>query len=205
MKKIGITGGIGSGKSTVCKLFSSVLGVPIFNTDLSARKAEEIDGVKEAMAEIVGAEMLVDGHIDRAYLRSKAFTNSEMLDKITRLIGKHVMNDLAAFTETNKAAPYILVESAILYESGLNKEMDIVIAVTAKEETRLARAMARDKATEQEVLNKINNQFTDKYKCDLADFVIYNEGLDLIDSYDSLMKSVLEIHNNITNETINKE
>lgn len=204
MKRVGITGGIGTGKTTVCKIFEK-LGVPIFNTDISARQAEDIDGVKEAMAELVGAEMLDDeGQINRPFLRSRAFTNPELLNKLSTLIGKYVMADLATFCETNKNEPYVLIESAILYESGMQNKVDVVIAVTADEEVRLARAMARDNATREEILNKINNQFTDKYKCDLADFIIYNNGEDLLGSYDGLLNAVTEIHNNlIRNETDN--
>lgn len=192
MIKVGITGGISSGKTTISKIFNS-LGVPVFSTDLSARNAENKKIVKDAFVEIIGPKCLVDGKLDRTYMRSKVFVDKEILNKITLLIGEYVTIDLNNFYLEHKDVKYVLIESAILYECGLDKKMDLTINVSANKELRLKRAMLRDNVSEEEILNKMNNQFSDDEREKLSNYNIINE----FNSLDKLLDIVTNIHNDI--------
>ncbi|UPT67400.1 MAG: dephospho-CoA kinase [Sphingobacteriales bacterium JAD_PAG50586_3] len=174
--KIGITGGIGSGKSIVCKVFKA-LCIPVYHADDSARtitnrNPQVIAQIKEAF----GNDMYVDGLLDRPKMAALVFNNPDALAKLNSIVHPAVRAELPVWLEANKNAPYILYEAAILFESGAYKLMDKSIMVTAAEEVRIERVMQRDNVGREEVLNRIKNQWPDSDKLAQADYVILNEG-----------------------------
>jgi dephospho-CoA kinase len=174
--KIGITGGIGSGKSTVCKVFKA-LGIPVYHADDSARtitdrNPEVIAQIKQAF----GDDMYANGLLDRPKMAALVFNNPEELAKLNSIVHPAVRAELPVWLEANKNAPYMLYEAAILFESGAYKLVDKSILVAADEEERIERVMQRDNVGREEVLNRVKNQWADKEKLELANYVIWNEG-----------------------------
>jgi len=180
MKIIGITGGIGSGKSTVCRIFSD-LGYAIYSADEAAKRVMiENQSLIAAMKKTFGEQVyLPDGNLNREYLREMAFGNPEMLQKLNNIVHPATRQDFIEWRDRiaqNYAKPFVLKEAAILYESGAYKDMDFVISIYAPKNIRIKRVMNRDNITENAVLQRMNNQWADARKMQLADYVIYNEG-----------------------------
>jgi dephospho-CoA kinase len=174
--KIGITGGIGSGKSTVCKVFKA-LGIPVYHADDSARtitdrNLEVIAQIKQAF----GDDMYANGLLNRPKMAALVFNNPEELAKLNSIVHPAVRAELPVWLEANNNAPYMLYEAAILFESGAYKLVDKSILVAADEEARIERVMQRDNVGREEVLNRVKNQWGDKEKLELANYVIWNEG-----------------------------
>lgn len=189
MIRTGLTGGIGVGKTTVSKIFRE-LGVPIFNSDLCAREAEDDTAIQEAIINIVHENVIVDGHLDRAAIRKIIFNDKDKLIRINQVITPFIKARFEEFCEEHRDKCYTILESAILFEIQANKGFDIIITVTADTEIRIKRAMKRDSSTLEEVEAKLRNQWPDKDKIALSDYVIINNGTDLLDSLDVLSKQV---------------
>ena len=173
MKIIGLTGGIGSGKSTVLKEFASK-GIPCYEADKAAKKLmhqnkELIHAIKETFGEAIYKE----GQLDRKKLAAIVFSDKEKLAKLNTLVHPVVTRDFESFI-SKQNAPYVIKEAAILFESGGYKNCDRVILITAPPDIRLERVKKRDKTDEQEVLDKMRNQWEDERKIPLADYVIEN-------------------------------
>ncbi len=193
MIKIGITGGLGAGKSTVCKLFKS-LGVPIFNSDICARDAEKEPFIQQEFKRVLGDDIMVDGIVDRAKMRGIIFVDKAKLTEINNIILPYIKMKFNQFSLNNNA-PYVLLESAILFETNATSGFDHIITVTADTDVRIARALQRDPSTNlEEIKNKLNNQLSEEIKIAKADFIIFNNGTDLLDSADMLTKQVKTIH-----------
>jgi dephospho-CoA kinase len=180
MKIIGITGGIGSGKSTVCRIFSD-LGYAIYSADDAAKRVMiENQPLIAEMKKTFGEQVyLPDGNLNREYLREVAFGNPEMLQKLNHIVHPATRQDFIdwrAKIAQNYEKSFVLKEAAILYESGAYKDMDFVISIYAPKNIRIKRVMSRDNITEKAVLQRMNNQWADAEKMRLADYVIYNEG-----------------------------
>ncbi len=189
MLKVGITGGIGSGKSTVCKVFE-VLGIPIYYADDRAKWLMKNDPkLIDAIKQLLGKESyLENGDLDRKYIASIIFNDKSKLEKMNGIVHPAVWMDGERWNEEHKSAPYTLKEAALLFESGGYQLMDRMICVFTPKETRMERVMSRDNANEAEVLARMDKQWDDEKKIELSDFVIHNyEG-------HSLIKQVLEIH-----------
>lgn len=180
MIKVGISGGIGSGKSTACRVFS-ILGIPVFEADMEARKLQSTDaGIRTKMRALFGpAVYLPDTSIDRKYLASIVFNDPSLLLKLNAIIHPVVRKAFFEWCELQHS-PYVLMEAAILYESGFYKMMDKVIVVSTDQEQRIERVMKREGTTREKVLQRIGNQWTDEQRNKLADFVIYNNDDELI-------------------------
>jgi len=180
MIKVGITGGIGSGKSTVCKVFR-VLGIPVFEADSVAKKLLNNDlQIREQLIQLFGASVyLPDGTIDRKYLAGIVFSNSPLLGQLNSIVHPAVRK---AFNEwyLTQNAPYIIHEAAILFESGFYKMMDKTITVVTDENERIERVVKRDEITAELVRQRMKNQWSDEEKIKLADFVIGNNDRELI-------------------------
>lgn len=195
-KRIGITGGIGSGKSTVCQIFS-LLGVPIYSADDQAKWLMTHD--KELKSQIIshfGSEAyLDDGSLNRAYLAEKAFSDPEKVKTINSLVHPAVGRDFEAWA-TAQNTPYVLKEAALIFETGGEKYLDQVINVSSPLKIRLARVLMRDPhRSEKQVHEIINQQLPDEEKNERADFVIKNSDNKL------LIPQVLEIHKKILTST----
>lgn len=193
MIRVAITGGIGAGKSTVSKLFKE-LGIPVFNSDICAREAENNPDIIEGFKKILGDDIFINNKLDRPKMRSIAFVDKEKLKMINDLITPYVSAAFNEFTFIHRHAVYVLLESAIIFETNIAKEFDYIIAVTADINTRINRTMIRDNISLEMVQNKLNNQLSDKERLSKSDFVIINNENDLIDSIDILTKQVRTIH-----------
>ena len=180
MIKVGITGGIGSGKSTVCKVFK-VLGIPIFEADQVARQLMNSDAkIRIQLIKLFGKSVyLPDQTVDRKFLSGIVFNNPTLLEKLNCIVHPAILYAYAKWCQ-NQQSPYILHEAAILFESGFYKLMDKTIVVATDEIERIQRVMKRDGATEELVRQRIRNQWTDKKRIKLADFVINNNDNELI-------------------------
>lgn len=175
-KAIGITGGIGGGKTTVCKVFR-ILGIPVFEADAVARQLmDEDEEIKKAMvAEFGESVYTADGKLNREFLAAAIFANNELREKVNGLVHPAVHNAFFRWKEQNNEFPYLIYEAAILFEGGFNRHMDYTILVTAPEEQRVARVMKRNGMTEGKVWERIRSQMPDDRKRGLADHCIDND------------------------------
>lgn len=180
MIKVGVTGGIGSGKSTVCKVFAA-LGIPVFEADPVAKELMNTDPeLSEQLISLFGPSVYLPDHtIDRKYLARIVFNDPSLLEKLNKVVHPVVRDAFNNWCEKQKA-PYIIHEAAILFESGFYKMMDKTIAVVADESERISRVTKRDELTSEQVHDRIRNQWSDEQRMKLADFVIRNNDNDLI-------------------------
>ncbi len=180
MLKIGITGGIGSGKSTVCRVFS-ILGIPVFEADKVAKQLMNTD--QEIRRQLVGlfgaAVYLPDQTIDRNYLAAIVFNNPSLLTQLNAVVHPVVRKTFFDWCEKQQS-PYIIHEAAILFESGFYKMMDKTITVTTNEKERIQRVVKRDGITPEMVGERIRNQWNDEQRMKLSDFVIGNNNDELV-------------------------
>jgi dephospho-CoA kinase len=182
MLKIGITGGIGAGKSTVAGIFK-VLGVPVFDADATAKNILNTDSVlREQIAATFGSETYKNGLLDKKYLATLVFNNPDQLAKLNALVHPATIeaaNIWAKHCEEH-GSPYILKEAALLFEAGTNVGLDFIIGVTAPVEMRIARVMERDHVTREEVLKRMQHQLDDTEKMKRCNFVIDNNEVSLV-------------------------
>ncbi len=188
MIKVGITGNIGSGKSTIARIFQ-VLGVPVFHADQEAKDLYKEKKVLEEVAEEFGYEVINDkGELDKARLASVIFSDKEKLKKINAIIHPKVRQKYHHWLETYSDALYTLQEAAIMIESGLYKVMDKIIVVTAPQHERLQRISSRDGFNREEILKRMENQYPESTLRSYADFVVENHDHYLV------IPQVLEMH-----------
>ena len=180
MIKVGITGGIGSGKSTVCKVFKA-MGIPVFEADTVAKQLMTTDPeIRRQLIQVFGAVVyLPDQSIDRKYLAGLVFNSPSLLAELNSIVHPAVLKEFDEWCLT-KQTTYILHEAAILFESGFYKLMNQIIAVVANEDERIQRVMKRDSATIELVRQRMKNQLSDAERIKLADFVISNNDNELI-------------------------
>ncbi len=175
MKKVGITGNIGSGKSYVCKMFEK-LGIPVFYSDDETKKLYLIPSVKELIVNRFGKEVYFeDGTLNRKLLSYHLFKNEEAMKFIESVLYPALNQHFDEWCEQH-TSPYVLYESAILFEKNYGKYFDKIIFVSAPEDTRLQRVMKRDDCTEENVRSRMRLQMSEETKLSKADFVIYNDG-----------------------------
>ena len=197
MLKVGITGGIGSGKTTACKFFEE-LGVPVYYADerakyLMQRELHLIDEIKRNF----GSEVYKDGQLNRPLLAAKVFNNKQQLQLLNSLVHPAVFRDTERWVkeQSAKKVSYVLQEAALLVETGSYKKLDKLIVVTAPLHTRTERVSQRDQTSVAEVTARVHNQLPEEEKVKLADYVIKNDK-----DLDSLKKQVLKIHEQLLQE-----
>jgi dephospho-CoA kinase len=189
---VGLTGGIGSGKSTVAKLFA-VLGVPVYNTDERAKEMYYELMVKNKIIDLLGEEAYDKmGKINRPYISNKIFKDKELLQKVNAVIHPAVGRDFEQFKSVHPDSRIIIKESALLFEAGLKDRMDKIVLVTSPMEVRIQRLLKRDNSTREQILNRIANQLPDEEKTDKSDFVVVN------DEKQALIPQVLDIYQKLT-------
>jgi dephospho-CoA kinase len=186
--RVGITGGIGSGKTTICHLFES-LGIPVYYADdrakwLLGHDPELIQAVKD----LLGEEAYVDGQYNRAYVASVVFNNPELLARLNAISHPAVESDSRKWHESFTNVPYTLKEAALMVESGSHKYLDYLIVVTAPEALRIERVVRRDGVDAASVRSRIARQLAEDEKIALADWVIVNDG------QQTLIPQVWKIH-----------
>jgi dephospho-CoA kinase len=189
--QIGITGGIGSGKSIVCKMFSC-LGAPVYDADSRAKSIMTTDGILIAQIKKEFGDLTYrsDGSLDRAYLSRVIFENEEKRNLLNQMVHPRVAADTERWLEQNQGASYVVREAALLIESGAYQRVDKVVLVTAPEELRIKRVLARDPHRLREEIRKIiATQLPEEEKKKVADVVVYNDETQL------LVPQILLLHN----------
>ena len=190
MLKIGITGNIGSGKTTVSKMFE-ILGVPVFYADDAAKKVMMEDKMLVVqLKDAFGAESFFgDGTLNRQHIAEIVFKDETQLQLLNSLVHPAVFRAFDQWLAGRKNFPYVLKEAALLFESDSYKMCDQTILVTAPLELRIKRVMQRDGLRREDILNRENKQFTEEKKKTLANFIINNDDTELV------IPQVLELHN----------
>lgn len=180
MLKIGITGGIGSGKSTICHFFAT-LGIPVFNADKEAKRImNESSLIRSKMIMNFGKDIYLPNQtIDRKRLADLIFNSPSLIKKVNAIIHPEVRNYFFKWCDQQQS-PYIIHEAAILFESGFYEMMDFTILITAPEQERIERVMKRDHITTEKVKERISKQWTDEEKIKLADKTINNDNQELV-------------------------
>ena len=187
MLRIGLTGGIGSGKSTVARIFK-VLGVPVYNADDEAKRLMTEDAnLRDHIISAFGPGSYTDGVLNRKYLSAQVFNNGEKLNLLNSLVHPATLRDADEWMKKQKA-PYVLKEAALIFESGSQKMLDYVIGVKAPLVLRIERTTKRDNITSGEVEARINLQMNEDEKLSLCDYIIVN------DEKQMLIPQVLELH-----------
>ena len=188
-KIIGLTGGIGSGKSTIANYIASK-GVPVYIADDEAKKIMERDDVKQKIQNLFNESILnLDKTLNRKKIAEFVFNNPEKLKELKAIVHPKVQLHFKHWVKEHESFPYIIKEVAILFETGGNKQCDKVILITAPKELRIKRAMKRDNLTKKDILVRINNQLPDSEKIKLSDFVVENINLnDTLLKIDEILK-----------------
>lgn len=192
-KIIGLTGGIGTGKTMVAKYFKS-LGIPVYIADDEARKLMTSDNIINTLSNEFGKEILENGILNREKLAQLVFNNPKKLQKLNSIVHPEVKKHYDNWIEKHKNYPFVVKEAAILFESGSYKYCDTIITVTAPLETRLQRVMKRDKTDRESILKRIENQWTDEQRIAKSNYVIHNL------SVESTKKQVNEILKKLKNQ-----
>lgn len=175
MIKIGITGGIGSGKSVVASLLA-LYGVPVYIADEESKRLTNTSPViREGLIALLGREIYTDQGLDKKSLASRIFSDPELLKRVNSIIHPEVDRHFSAWVE-RQTTPLCAIESAILYESGFYKVVDASLMVYAPKELRIERALSRDTVSRKEIERRINNQMPDEEKKERSDYIIYNDG-----------------------------
>lgn len=173
--KIGITGGIGSGKSVVSRLLG-VMGIPVYDSDSETKRLMASDGViRKELQALVGEEVYAGGVLNRPLLASYLFANSENARRVNGIIHPRVKEDFRQWVQRHSACPIVGIESAILVEAGFANEVDSIVMVYAPEEVRIARVVRRDASSRELIEKRIRSQMNDEEKRRYADFVIAND------------------------------
>lgn len=188
MQKIGLTGGIGSGKSFVAEVFRH-LDVPVFNSDDEARRIQETDqSVLEEIRAALGDVFHADGKLDRKKVAGIVFSDAEKLHELNAIVHPAVAKAFESFCEKHASASYVIKEAAIIFELGLDEQLDGTILVTAPDKVRVDRVMKRDSVSESDVRARMAKQWSDEEKRMRADYFIDNDGAKAI------LPQVLKIH-----------
>lgn len=173
--KIGITGGIGSGKSVVSRLLE-IMGVPVYVSDIEAKRITQTDEViRRELCALVGQEVFQGGELNRSMLATYMFGHPEHINEVNGIIHPRVKNDFRQWAAQFENGQLVGMESAILIESGFRDEVDFLVMVYAPLEVRVARAVSRDCSTKELVMKRIEAQMSDETKRNHADFVIVND------------------------------
>lgn len=185
--KLGVTGGIGSGKTSVCRVFN-VLGIPVFSADQEAREIMENEGgIIRRINTITGKNLYRDGSLNRKELATLIFNNNVLLEKVNALVHPVVVDHFNKW-EKEQSSPYVIMEAAILFESGASKYMDRIATIIAPKEERVERVVQRSGLTKEQVLERMRNQLNDDERIKRSDYVINNSENDMI------IPSILKIH-----------
>ena len=177
MKVVGLTGGIGSGKSTIGRLFAA-LGIAVYDSDTEAKKLINTSAeIKKRIVEVFGAEAYAEGVYNRAYMADIVFRNPDKLAVLNSIVHPVLADHFSKWVAL-QTSPYVIKEAAILFESGSYKNCDFIITVTAPETLRISRCMSRDGSTEAQVRARMAQQWTDAQRIALSDAVIENINLE---------------------------
>ena len=191
MYKVGITGGIGSGKSTVCAILAE-FGVAVYDSDSRAKRLMNDDNtLREHLVERFGSEVYCAEGLNRIYLAERVFCNPEELKALNAIVHPAVMDDFDRWALEQEGS-YVVLESAILFEASLDRRVDVSVAVMAPEELRIERAMQRDGAQREQIVARMNNQISDQERVERAKYTIVNIDID------NLRSDVEQLHRRLS-------
>lgn len=190
MKKVGLTGGIGSGKTTVARILET-LGFPVYYSDDRAKELMRSNPeIRDGLISIFGQGVYQNGELNRPFLAGKIFQDEELKAKVNALVHPVVREDFDRWSQSINSA-VVFNEAAILFETGAYKRMDLNVLVSAPKELRISRVINRDQISEQEVTARINNQWPDEEKIKLADYVLINDDRNpLLDQIDLMLDQI---------------
>lgn len=201
MITIGLTGGIGSGKTTIANIFNEYFSIPIYITDKEAKQIIATDpDVQSKIIKIFGKNAFINKQYNAKYIGSIVFNDENMLKKLNNIIHPAVAKNFIAWKE-KQTAPYVIKESAILFESGSYKDCDMIISVVVPLELRIKRVMLRDKIDRKSVENRIKNQWSDEKKIKNSNFVI--ENIEINKNFDKIKDIHFKIMKSISKNSIN--
>ena len=188
--KLGVTGGIGSGKTSVCRVFN-VLGIPVFSADPEAKEIMDNDkGIIRRINSIAGKDLYINGSLNRRELATLIFNDKTLLKEVNSLVHPVVLDRFKRW-EMDQTAPYMILEAAILFESGASKLVNRIATVVAPMEERVERVIHRNSLSREQVLERMRNQMDDDSRIKLSDYVIHNSENDMI------IPAILKIHEEI--------
>ena len=191
MLKIAITGGIGTGKTSVCKEFEK-LGVPVYYADIQAKKLMHQNPIKEQLIKTFGNDAFKNNQLNRSYLASIVFKNNKLLEKLNNIVHPAVAQDYQKWLSQKKQFKYTIKEAAIIFEINAQSEYDKIILVYADDEIRIERAMKRDNVSRAQIEARIQKQNPQNENLNKADYVITNH------NWDETKKQILNIHLELT-------
>jgi dephospho-CoA kinase len=191
MVRVGLTGGIGSGKSTVAQIFE-VLGIPVYYADIAAKRLMNEDPqVRSAIATIFGKQAYVNNILDRKYISSIVFSDPARLALLNSIVHPATKKDGEAWMQ-QQTSPYAIHEAALIFEAKVSERLDQVVGVSSPIELRIKRAMERDKVSSDEVLKRMEQQLDEDLKMSKCDFILVNDEQQL------LIPQVLDLHEKLT-------
>lgn len=195
MIKVGLTGGIGSGKTTVCTVFEH-LGIPVYRADIHARMLSDVDDdIRKSLTGLFGVNIYSESGLNRKKISELIFVNRNLLQKVNEIIHPKVLNHFNLWLNDYPEIKYIIHEAAILFESGMNHLFDKIITVTAPEDIRINRITKREGVNEDHVKNIIKNQWPESRKKSFSDYIVMNDQKRLI------LPQILKIHDELTTLT----
>lgn len=196
MTKVGITGGIGSGKSIVCEIFNR-LGISIYNADNRAKWLMNNNVVlKQQLIARWGNQLYKNNQLDRSFLAGIIFANKEAIEFVNSVVHPAVNVDFKEWFSLHSNEAYVIKEAALLFESNTYREMDVIVTVYAPENLRIERVLKRDNISKPQVINRMNNQLSDEEKVKRSDYIIFNN------EQQSLLEQVLNLHNILISKSI---
>ena len=191
MKRVAITGNIGSGKSWVCELFKQYLGIPVYNSDEAAKKMYFLPGVREKLVKRFGDSFYLSGtELNRKLIADLVFSDEKAQGDLEGILYPALFVDFEQWMAKQNAS-YVLFESALVFEKRLEKQFDAIVMVSASEATRLRRVMEREQCDEATVRARMAKQWPEEGKRLLADYVIWHEN---DDEDEALLKQIMEVH-----------
>jgi dephospho-CoA kinase len=187
MLKVGLTGGIGAGKSILAAIFRK-MRVPVYDADASAKKLmNEDENIKSKIIDLFGSKAYTNGKLDRSFIAAKVFTDAPKLEALNNIVHPATIKDSEEWF-IKQDYPYAIKEAALLFESGSAEGLDYVIGVTAPLSLKLRRSILRDKVSKEQIANRMKHQMEDAVKMKLCDFVIHNDERQLV------IPQILKIH-----------
>jgi dephospho-CoA kinase len=193
MFRMGLTGGIGSGKTMVCSILEK-LGAAVYYADAEARRLMDRDaGLRAGIVEMFGERAYGKNGLNRSYVAGSVFGNDDQLSRLNSLVHPAVREDFIRWERLHQGSHYVVEEAAILFESGASGLMDLSVLVYAPEELRIRRVIERDGSDRDEVIKRMGHQMSEEEKMKMADHIIYNDGSQM------LLPQVVELHNMILN------
>ncbi len=191
MTIIGVTGGMGSGKSVVCKLLS-LYNIPIYDADIEAKRLNDTSSViRQKMEERFGDDIYKNNVLDKKLLAHHIFNNQENLKFANKIIHTELAKHFLNWVEENKEFKIITIDAPVLFEAGFDKFVDKIITVTAPIDKRIERVSKRDKLTREQIITRINNQMSDEERIKLSDFVVINDdNHSIIKQTDNILRNI---------------